>query len=87
MNQPEITNNLKPFLTTTLTLGAIGLLNTISQALPAIQTANTTEIEAINLDTKKEIKETINQLNKVDPQKPITTKLNKKSKGEINKPR
>ena len=79
------TNNLKPFLTTTLTLtlGVIGLLNTISQALPAIQIANTPEIEVINLDTKKEIKETINQLNSIDPQKPTITKLEKKSKGEV----
>ena len=85
MLQPAITNKTKPFLITTLilSLGAIGLLNTISQALPAHQIAITPEIEVINLDTKKEIKATIENLNKVDPQKPTITKLEKKSKGEV----
>ena len=87
MNSKTI--NLKPFLTTTLilTLGIIGLANTISQALPAIHSPlksawmsdfegnpieiiQTPEIESINLYTKKEITETIENLNKVDPQKP-----------------
>ena len=96
------TNNLKLFLTTTLTLtlGTIGLFDTISQALPAIHSPsksawasdfqgnpreiiNTPEIEQINIDSKKEIKETINQLNSIDPQKPTIRKLEKKSKGEV----
>jgi hypothetical protein len=75
----------KPITTITLALALVSIVLTgaISQALPAIDAIQTPEIEAISIDTKPALKTTIENLNKVDPQKPTINKLKKKSKGEI----
>jgi hypothetical protein len=62
---------------------SIFIIPASSQAIQAIETIQTPDIEAIGIDTKPTIKATIENLNKVDPQKPTITKLQKKSKGEI----
>jgi hypothetical protein len=77
----RITTTLKLILI--VSLAVVGLSTTLTQALPAVESALTSEIEIINIDSSSALKATIEDLNKVDPQKPTITKLQKKSKGEV----